>query len=392
MNILVTTPYIPGSRGGGSALRMTGIVEQLAVEHRVSLLCLLTGEETLRPGNLSSAVQLLPHVTRPAREEGGSRSAWGMVRKGLPPGAVLFSGDECRRAWRRALDDGPDLVIFQSIFPAVLARLAPAPCPVIVDAHNVEHLLLRMAGRPSTARPTRLLRWMIHWRLVRRFERRVMTDADRVLTTSDADLRRLRDLAPGTPMTVIPNGVTMDDSSTTAAPEAGRILFCGLMDYPPNIDAACWLADRIFPLISERHPEARLVLAGARPVDAVGRLGRRPGITVTGEVESMVQEIDRSTVVAVPLRQGSGTRLKILEAWSRARPVVTTPIGGEGLNIEPGVNALVNADPRGFADEVCRLLDDPSACREMGLAGRRTVADQYAWPQVGQQLRQLLLR
>ncbi len=140
----------------------------------------------------------------------------------------------------------------------------------------------------------------------------------------------------------------------------------------------------------ERVPDLEFVVAGARPVKSIVKLGDHLHITVTGEVVDMNEEIDHACVIVVPLRQGSGTRLKILETWSRALPVVTTSKGCQGLSIRPGDDLVLANRPADFIDRVAELLVKPKLREALGRNGFETARDRYAWSGIGQILRHSL--
>ena len=187
----------------------------------------------------------------------------------------------------------------------------------------------------------------------RRFQRSVAAEVERVVIASDMDAAR-----SGLPnVEVIPNTYPRPQWPV-GNPSASRppvVLFQGRLDYPPNIDGAEWLAHTIAPRIRAAVPATEVRLAGP-PATDVTRLHRPGVVTVVGQVPSMDDELARASVAVVPIRYGSGTRLKILESFAHRVPVVSTTLGAEGLDVRDGVHLLLADDPDAFAAATVRLL------------------------------------
>src|SRR5262249_29744308 len=161
--------------------------------------------------------------------------------------------------------------------------------------------------------------------------------------------------------------------------ENRSIVFTALMNYPPNIDAASWFCDEILPIVRSRHPEVSFKIVGDKPSPRVLALGKRKGVRVTGRVPDIRPYLADSLALVVPLRSGGGTRLKILEAMAMARPVVSTCLGAEGLEITGGVNILLADTPEKFAEHIFALLAAPQLGRRLGSMGRNLVETKYNW-------------
>ena len=264
--------------------------------------------------------------------------------------------------------------------------------PTIVDLDNLEDVKARLraelltdqlqsTGAGSLLR-NRLARYQVRlnasdWR---RFQRSVAAQVQRVVIASDLDAAR-----SGLPnVSVIPNTYPRPQRPV-GNPAAGGppvLLFQGNLGYPPNIDAAQWLATVIAPLVRAAVPEAEVRLVG-RPGANVTELHRPGVVTVVGEVPSMEEELARASVAVVPLRYGSGTRVKILESFAHRVPVVSTTLGAEGLDAEDGVHLLLADDPEEFAAATVRLLGDSLGCAHDWSRRRRRstwTATTAAWP------------
>ena len=189
------------------------------------------------------------------------------------------------------------------------------------------------------------------------------------------------------PPIVVPNGVAVDDfEASTDSTKRQGVLFVGSFPHLPNRDALEFFLERIWPLIRERRPDERLTIVGSAPSKDILALDADPAIDVVGEVADIRPEYWRHRVLVVPLRAGSGTRLKILEGFAAGIPVVTTSIGAEGIRADGDPPFLVHDDPEAFAASVCNVLDDESIMHELQHRGRQVAVEYYSWVKVGEDL------
>jgi glycosyltransferase involved in cell wall biosynthesis len=246
---------------------------------------------------------------------------------------------------------------------------------VASDAHNVESALMeRCAAVESWPMAFLLRRFQQAWLTL---ERRWLPRFGLVLAASGPDAAALAELAPSTRICVYPNSLPL--APQPEVDEEQAIVFTGNFDYPPNRDAVHYFHDRIWPLVRESYPDLKWRLAGKNP-EAVARFLRRdPRIEILGPVADAVVELARARVVIVPLRAGSGTRFKILEAWAAGRAVVSTMIGAEGLGAVDGEQLLLADTPERFAEAVSALLDSAELRRRLGRAGRRLYEERFTW-------------
>jgi glycosyltransferase involved in cell wall biosynthesis len=202
-----------------------------------------------------------------------------------------------------------------------------------------------------------------------------------VFTTSEDDREVLARELPGLRASVVPNGVDLERFTRRAGAPADRAgaVFVGKMDYRPNVDAAVWFCDEVLPRVRERDPEFRFTIVGAEPAPAVRALGKRRGVEVTGFVDDTRPYLESAALAVAPLRSGSGTRLKILEALAMETPVVTTTTGAEGIDARDGEHLWREDDPAAFADRVVEVAAGDRAAEAVGRAGRELVERRYGW-------------
>ena len=262
--------------------------------------------------------------------------------------------------------------------------------PVACTHHNVESDLLRLRSE-HISNPA-LAAYVRHQgREVEKVERQLCPRFDMNIMTSAIDAERLRALAPGTRTYVVPNGVDIDYFRPTPeeAVTPGRVIFLGPTYMFPNLDGVEFFLDSVWPIVRKKCPEATLDLIGKSRPGHKARFESHAGVTCHGYVPDIRPYFAKAACSVVPLRVGGGTRLKVLDAWSMGKAIVSTSIGCEGLETRDGENILVRNDPTEFANAVVEALRDSRVRERLARGGRRTAEETYAWPVVGQKLRDL---
>jgi len=231
--------------------------------------------------------------------------------------------------------------------------------PTVLFQHNVESVLWQ---RQAEAEQNPLNRWIFQLEAARmkRYEREALQRFQHVIAVSEVDREQMKGMAPETPITVVPTGVDLGQFRPDPAVKSlpFLVMFVGSMDWTPNIDAVEWFCAEIWPRILAQVPQARFRIVGRAPDARVLKLACNT-VEVTGTVASVVEHFRQAAVVAVPLRAGGGTRLKILEAMAVGKAVVSTTVGAEGLDVHPGRDILLADDQENFAQAVISLLQDP---------------------------------
>jgi glycosyltransferase involved in cell wall biosynthesis len=203
-----------------------------------------------------------------------------------------------------------------------------------------------------------------------------------VLAVSENDRAAFLEFVGPERVTVIQTGVDTEYFQPSSEPErAGSTVFTGTMDWMPNEDGVAYYAEKIFPLILREVPEASFWVVGRRPPRRIQALASEV-VTVTGAVEDIRPYLAKGAVCVVPLRSGSGTRIKIFEAMAAGKAVVSTTLGAEGLPVSHGENIILADDPADFAHQVVDLLRDGERRTALGRAARRLVEENYGWPAV----------
>jgi polysaccharide biosynthesis protein PslH len=285
---------------------------------------------------------------------------------------------------RQALrDDRPSVLYLDHLDSFLFASLNNG-IPSAIDCHNVYSSLVQRTALDER-RPTR--RWFLEGEATRlaALERRASQSADAILTVSDLERDYYASLGARRTF-VVPNGVDCSQFDTLPTGRAGSppvILYIGMMSWPPNARAASFLATSVLPLLRQRIPDVRLRIVGRDPAPDVWRLRELPGVDVLGAVPDVMPHLQAARVLAVPLDAGGGTRLKILEAFAAGLPVVSTPIGCEGLSVAADRH-LVIADRDDFAGALLSVLLDEARAALLAQRARRLVQDLYDWRAVGE--------
>jgi glycosyltransferase involved in cell wall biosynthesis len=274
---------------------------------------------------------------------------------------------------------------------------APRPHPLIVyEDHNAEWVLQKRACLTDLRIPRR---WpaavysFVQWMRLKGYEADVCRRADRVVGVSEADRDAILAVAPEVTVSVVPNGVDLDEYTGYNGPvQPFDLVFTGKMDFRPNVDAMLWMGRDVWPLIRHRRPEARMAIVGQRPHPRLEPLREVSGITITGWVPDVRPYISGATVYVAPLRVGGGTRLKLLEAMAMDASIVATSLGAEGFPVTHGRELMLADTPGDFAQAVLCLLEDPEQRAQMGRAARHFVEATYGWDALVPKLEALYVR
>jgi glycosyltransferase involved in cell wall biosynthesis len=283
-----------------------------------------------------------------------------------------------------------DIIICDFLFPSIfLPKFYHADS--ILFQHNIEANIWQRHFKIET---NILKKWYFYfqWLKLIKYEKAVCQRFKACVAVSEGDEKTLKNfgvLNTG----VIPTGVdTHFFCSKSPEERPFNLVFTGSMDWLPNEDAVVYFADFIFPKIKRSIPQATFTIVGRQPSEKVIALGKvDPSIEITGTVEDVRPYIDRSSVYVVPIRIGGGTRLKIYEAMSMGKCVVSTSIGAEGLEYEDGENILIEDDADDFAKCTIRLLSDNQRRNQIGESARRLVKNKFDWGIVANEFEQICI-
>ncbi len=381
MKVLWVTFGLPYPPDTGFRQRDFHLIREISRHAEIALFSLIPPGGVTVPGELARIC---------ARVE-----TWEMPRRMPPLGGLAhipagawrnFYPEAAARLAAMAQAEQPDIVqIEHSLLAAYRDALPPSLCTrTVLSLHNVAfHQYRRMASlstNPATRAAYRLKSW-----LMRRAEAHYLRRYDAIVTVSARESELLTTLVAPLHPTVIENGVDCE-TLRPLPPGGAALLFTGVMNYPPNADAAVFFARSILPRIRAEVPDVKFIVAGHSPLPCVRGLAADPDIEVTGSVADLRPYYERAAVNVVPLRAGGGTRLKILESMALGRPVVSTTIGCEGLDVEHDHHLLISDRPEEYADCVTRLLREPALRQRLAAAARELVETRYDWRAIAQRL------
>jgi glycosyltransferase involved in cell wall biosynthesis len=389
LRILIVSRTLPYPTGWGFNIRVFHIIRHLAERNRVSLLCYgaARGEEEAIArqalSGLCEAIFTVPDIKRSGIEKRCLQARSTLSRRSFHMHRLITA--RMQAAVSNLLRDGAyDLVQVES---SSMAGFDFGDTPVVLDEHNLEYELLRRSNRTGTSFMRRLFAGIENGKVeteeVSRWRR-----VDGCVLTSKRESDAVTARVPEIQVAVVPNAVDSTYFRPLDSPvKPLGIVFTGLLTYRPNVDAVNFFVRDIFPLVRRHHADALFTVVGS----GLPRHGStlRVGVVHAGHVEDVRPYLAQAAVVVAPLRIGSGTRLKILEALAMARPVVTTSLGCEGLEVTHGEHLLIADDASTFAAAVVRLLVNPGEAAAIGRRGRALVERRYRWEQSVAELERL---
>jgi glycosyltransferase involved in cell wall biosynthesis len=284
----------------------------------------------------------------------------------------------------------PHVAVVSEVHAAGLAAALLPDVPWVYDAHNVESELYA-AMRRAAASPLDRVTFAVDERRVAATERRLLTRADRVVAVSEGDADGLRHLVPGARIAVVPSSVPTPTWVVEPAANGPVVLFIGSLDYPPNTEAVDLLVGAVLPAVRAEVPDARLVVAGRRPPARMrARLAALGWATLQEDLPDLDPLYAAARCTVLPIRSGSGSRLKVYEALAHGLPVIATPEAIAGVSVSPGHDAAVAAHPADLARACVRILTDDAEAARLGEAGRETFVQRLSWDVVGERLADVL--
>lgn len=377
MRILVVSPFSPYPVNWGYAKRVYHLLEVLARRHEITLLTYADRDDPERLAALRAigTVHIVPTPMSPL----GKRLA-------QVASVVSSKSFQRRTMYTEAMQQTIERLTRAQSFDVIQVETSQMACfrfdgqhaMVVLDEHNIEYELYYRVFKAEGSPARRLFNWLEYVKF-----KREETDAWRRVTgclaTSAREAAFIRSIAPSTPVTVVPNAVDTEyfkPSDTRVDPNA--IVLTGLMKYRPNVDGAIFFVRDILPRVLAKRPSAVFYIVGGEAPPEVTRLAS-PHVVVTGSVEDVRPYVHRAAVFAVPLRMGSGTRLKVLEGLSMGKPMVSTALGCEGIELTHGEHLLIANEADAFANAVVTLMSDATLAQRLANAGRALMLERYRW-------------
>jgi polysaccharide biosynthesis protein PslH len=395
MNLLVVYPYIPYPLDRGAFYRGFHLLRELARDHEVDWLAMSENQEGAEHQDLFRSfcrkVELVPFQHPPWPKLIPQR-----LLNPLPSTVAHWTWAQAGQMLDRMLAERRYDAVH--ILDIILAQYFPRrrlELPLVVDRTRVdlqyqimERQRMRLSWKARLLTIENLIKlWAYERRVARRVQCQVVCgpDDESFLRTH---VRRHMNIC------TIPNGVDTGYFHPEATPEESRsvhptILFCGAMDYNPNVDALRWYFGEMHKALVDAIPDLRLFIVGKNPGPEVRACGLTEKVVVTGAVPDVRPYYRRAWLQIVPLRIGGGTRLKIVESLAMGTPVISTSIGAQGLDLRHERDILLADSPSLFVQMTVRALREPAVRERLEQHGLQTVRSRLSWPRLGKQLSDL---
>jgi glycosyltransferase involved in cell wall biosynthesis len=374
--VLLVSPEAPYPLTGGGALRTASLLEYFACRSNLDVVLFAvegaSDPEEFLPSGLAGNIcklRLPSHSKHPP-----ARYARNTVRllRGVPPLMDRFSGQGA--PLKRWLEGRRyDAAILEHFWCAPYAELVRSHATrVYLDLHNIESEWHRRAAATSVWPLS--LGHVVFARCNARLEQQLTPLFDGILVTSPRDAARL---PPHRRIIVYPNAIPCHPLPQPAKDHS--LVFSGNLEYCPNQEAVRFFHGRVWPMLQKKYPQLRWRILGKNQSALPASVKADPSVLLTGPVPEAVPELARSQIAIVPVLSGSGTRVKILEAWAAGLPVVSTTIGAEGLEAVPGQHLLLADTPAELSASISDLLESPCRVAQLAAAGRALYEGRYTW-------------
>lgn len=377
MNILYLAQRVPYPPNRGDKIAAYHAIRYLARRHAVTVATLADSEQELEYARILESQGFQVEVELRRAFTARVRVVKALIGGGALSIAHYHSPGLERRVARRVRSGGYDVGL---VFSSSMGQYVPKSLGVPLVADFVDMDSRKWDLYASSIRWPRSSIYAMEARRLLEWERDLALRSHCTLVSTEIERRDCMRLIPGARVEVLRNGVDLEYfTPETAATSVPQIVFTGVMDYFPNIQAVRYFCDEIFPLVCRAVPRATFVIVGARPTTRVRALGHRPGVTVTGQVPDVRPYLRGSAVAVAPLLLARGVQNKVLEAMAMGLPVVSTPAAFQGAGAPQGEGILVAKSPRAFAELVVQLLLDPARAAQLGRRARSFVEQNCVW-------------
>ncbi|MBI4649947.1 glycosyltransferase [Candidatus Desantisbacteria bacterium] len=393
MNILFLTREIPYPANSGTKIRTFKILQFLSGKYKIKLFVSSFTKAEIK--NKKDFESVLPNVEVLCGSPVSVFNEKNIVKKIkfcmnlisnlfsiVPLNVKKWENKKISRRIKSYIhQENVDFIICDSIYQtANLPVTGENGNSYILLEHNIESEIIRRYMENERFFLKKMYIYYELWRM-KRYEAKIWNSAKYSFVTSKVDLDILKTRVQGAKADFLDNGVDTEYFTPGIdEKEDDCILYFGRMNWYPNSEAVYFFLTEIFPIIKAVKKDIKFFIIGKDPDKSIYKLAENDAcIKILGEVEDLRPFLHKSKVVVVPIRIGSGTRLKILEAMAVGKPVVSTSIGCEGLDVFSGENILIADKPEDFAKKVIGLLNDESLRKKIGLSGRKTVKEKYDW-------------
>lgn len=383
MRILALSSWWPEPADNGSRLRIRNLLDSLARDHEVHLLALsqapVSEQQRAQLEQQYASVACVPQKTwQPQRSD----QVKSLFRSEPASVRGTFNQEFASMVLKRAELFKPDALVAFQLNVAPYALLVPN-VPKIFE--ELEVTMMQEQYRQQSTLKNRLRYWLT-WNKHRNYIKQLLSQFDGCTVASEAEASQIRAImGKQIPLGVVANGAVLAETLLSQPqPEPNTLIYPGALSYSANFDAMHYFLGEIFPLLRESVPDVRLRITGNNSAEQIAALPELTNVEFTGYLPDVRAAVAQSWLEVVPLRQGGGTRLKILEALALGTPVVTTSKGCEGLGLEHGKHALIADTAQQFSAACLLVLQQPALREKLAQNGYQLVSEHYDWRQIGQ--------
>ena len=379
----------------GGKIRTYNMLKELKRDHHVTYLTLDDGSADDKAREQATEychkLMCVPHRQREKFSPGFYVELFANLGSRLPYAIKKYESPLMRNTVSELVQEGSvDVVICDFLAPAINVP-RNLSCPTVLFQHNVEAMIWKRHFEVQTNQLKKsYLR--IQWQKMRAFELDQCRSFDSVVAVSAEDRDEIMSEYSVERVFDVPTGVDTeffhDSGANSITPH--NLVFTGSMDWLPNEDAISYFTEQILPLIRRSIPDVSLTVVGRNPYPSLLELSKRdPAVLVTGRVDDVRPFMEKAAAYIVPLRIGGGTRLKIFEAMSMKKAIVSTTIGAEGLPVSDGNELRIADTPESFAAAVVELLAKPDLTKQMGERAAAVVRERFGWSGVAKRFAEI---
>ncbi len=386
--LLVISPVFPYPLIAGGRIRIYHILKRLAQHYRITLLAQVEDIDDT-PGNrqaLSFINELALVRVQQKKTNQILRLAFNIVSwlKGVPLEVLAKKSTAFMQRLKALLEQNEYSAALVEYTQCIqyMSPIRKKNIPAVLVAHDIS--FISMERRAQVAAGIWKWLWTEETRKMRVYEMQGWRLFSRIMAMSETDKNALIAELPSAKVDVIPNGVDVNELLPIEEGDVPTLVFVGWMRHLPNRDAVAWFIDSIWPLVKRVNPDVRFLIIGRNlPKPVLEKVADDPRVEYPGHVENIAEPVGRAWISVVPIRVGSGSRLKILESMALGTPVVTTTVGCEGISATNHKDVEMADTAEEFAAEIIHLLENKEKRRHLAENARKLVEEKYAWDTIG---------
>lgn len=378
MKILMITPYLPYPLLSGGQIRSYNLLKNLSKKHKITLFSFIRDDnERVHIKKLTKYCQLVKVFKR--------RKAWdikNIILAGFTPYPFLVSiyfSLTLRKAITEELNNGNyDLIHAETFY--VMPNIPKTKTPILLVEQTIEYLVYQNFVDNLKFLPIKPLLYFDVMK-IRVWEKHYWRQATRLVAMSDEDKKIMGQAVPNKNIDIVANGVDINLFTKTKIqrPKRPTVLFVGNFKWLPNKDAAWFLTYKIWPKIKKKIPQSRLWIVGRNPTSKILSLSKQKDVLVDGGVDDIRDAFGQASVLLAPIRNGRGTKYKVLEAMASKLPVVSTPLGVDGIDVKDNDQVLIASQASDLAEKTIKILKDQQLGKKIAKSAFWLIKNKYNW-------------